>query len=427
MSITHQTDSPEYDRESLEQIADGNRVVLNCGCGTDDRGIGIDINYNPDIEWDLNDGIPVADDSVDVVVAEHVLEHLSNPSKFLAEAARVLRSDGRLELEVPNVGWWPVRLWMTQDLHRFWSHKNPERDGHWLARRLGNDDEKRTAHRSLWTPALLQEHLDRAGFSYEFDGRHWSRNLSVTATPTSSTAGQTLHELERAAGDDLASGDYWAQTRARVMSSWVADSNPRRVLDIGCGSGYLTARIDAETNAEEVVGIDSDSDSIQVARRRDCEATFHVGDAFDLEWADDSADVIVFGDVLEHLETPEAALREARRVLAPGGSVVVSLPAYRALWGPHDEHNGHHDRYTTERFRNVAETAGYRLTRHRYTNLAPLPVYWFYQRVLEQQVPQGARGGHDGLLERVKALAIEAEVWVPWPVGITLIAEVEER
>lgn len=175
-------DPERYTRAELIDI-DGEPVTLNLGCGTDPRGVGIDLNYETaDVMADLNEGIPVEDGAADRVIAEHVLEHLENPSFVLREIRRVLRPDGVAVIEVPNVGWLPVRLYLTQDLHRFWEHKVPGRAGHWLARRLGDPDPDRTAHLSLWTPRLLGDHLDRAGFEYEFHGRHHLvRNVRTTA------------------------------------------------------------------------------------------------------------------------------------------------------------------------------------------------------------------------------------------------------
>ena len=167
-----------YTRNELVEI-DDTPVTLNLGCGTDSRGVGIDINYeNADISANLNNGIPVEDNAVDHVIIEHVLEHVENPSQILREMHRVLRSDGTATIEVPNAGWLPVRLYLTQDIHQFWAHKDPNKVGHWLARRLGNPDPDRTAHLTLWSKALLRDHLDRAGFEYEFiDSKHWSRNI----------------------------------------------------------------------------------------------------------------------------------------------------------------------------------------------------------------------------------------------------------
>lgn len=184
LAAQDRADRDRYDRAELIDLG-GDPVTLNLGCGTDPRGVGIDLNYeNADIAADLNEGLPVEDDAVDRVLAEHVLEHLENPSFVLREIRRVLRPDGLAVIEVPNVGWLPVRLYLSQDLHRFWEHKIPERAGHWLARRIGDPDPDRTAHLTLWTPRLLADHLERAGFDYEFrDRTHLVRNVRVSARP----------------------------------------------------------------------------------------------------------------------------------------------------------------------------------------------------------------------------------------------------
>jgi len=172
-----------YTREDLSAI-DDEPVVLDLGCGSSSTGIGVDINYEADITADLNEGIPVESQTVDVIILEHVLEHLEHPIGMLREIHRVLRAGGEAHIEVPNAGWLPVRLYLTRDIHRFWEHKHPDKRGHWLARRLGTDDPDRTPHLSLWSKRLLASHLDRVGFNYEFiNSRHWSRNIRVKAWP----------------------------------------------------------------------------------------------------------------------------------------------------------------------------------------------------------------------------------------------------
>jgi predicted SAM-dependent methyltransferase len=181
-----------YSREDLIAM-DGEPVELNVGCGTDERGVGIDLNYEEaDIEADLDDGIPIEDSAVDRVIAEHVLEHLENPAATLREINRVLRDDGEAVVEVPNVGWLPVRLYVTRDLHSFWLHKIPGESGHWLARRIGDPDPDRTPHLTLWTKELLRFHLERAGLSHDVGStRHWVRNLRVTARPAETADGHS--------------------------------------------------------------------------------------------------------------------------------------------------------------------------------------------------------------------------------------------
>ena len=100
----------------------------------------------------------------------------------------------------------------------------------------------------------------------------------------------------------------------------------KRVLDVGCATGYL-----AEALGERgctVSGLEFDAEAAEKARPHlerlvigDIE-TMDLADAF----GDDRFDVIVFGDVLEHLRDPLAALRKAKALLADRGSVVASIP-----------------------------------------------------------------------------------------------------
>ena len=100
----------------------------------------------------------------------------------------------------------------------------------------------------------------------------------------------------------------------------------KRVLDVGCATGYL-ARALVERGCV-VSGVESDEQAAEEARPH--LERLVLGDIEKLDVAeafgDERFDVIVFGDVLEHLQDPLAALRGARKVLAPGGSVVASIP-----------------------------------------------------------------------------------------------------
>jgi len=100
----------------------------------------------------------------------------------------------------------------------------------------------------------------------------------------------------------------------------------KRVLDVGCATGYL-ARALRESDCT-VWGVESDPAAAEDARPH-LEGLV-VGDVEDtdllLAFGEERFDVIVFGDVLEHLRDPLAVLRNARRLLAERGSVVASIP-----------------------------------------------------------------------------------------------------
>lgn len=100
----------------------------------------------------------------------------------------------------------------------------------------------------------------------------------------------------------------------------------RRVLDLGCRDGALTR---AYADGNEVIGVDADKEALAEAQKL----------GIDTRWADldeplpfegESFDVVVAGELLEHLRDPRRLVAEARRVLRPGGKFVASVPnAYR--------------------------------------------------------------------------------------------------
>ncbi len=114
--------------------------------------------------------------------------------------------------------------------------------------------------------------------------------------------------------------------RYRFANGFIAGRTARpRVLDAGCGSGYGTAEL---TNAEAITAADISADAVEYARRKygregvrflraSCEAMPFAGESFDL--------VVAF-EVIEHLEQWQDLISEANRVLAAGGTLLVSTP-----------------------------------------------------------------------------------------------------
>ncbi len=100
----------------------------------------------------------------------------------------------------------------------------------------------------------------------------------------------------------------------------------QRILDVGCGGGFLSAQLAEAVTWGELVGIDIDQSQVDLARemadrRSVANAQFQVGDALALPFGDGSFDVVHFGGVLLHVGDVDRALDEARRVLRPGGLI----------------------------------------------------------------------------------------------------------
>jgi len=108
------------------------------------------------------------------------------------------------------------------------------------------------------------------------------------------------------------------------------------VLDVGCNSGYLVDFVDESVS---VFGVDVSANLVAKAKRRLREA--YVAEAEDLPFGDGTFDVVVLGEIIEHVHDPVAVLSEARRVASR--LVVGSTPHEDGKWGTSsvDHHRFH--------------------------------------------------------------------------------------
>jgi 2-polyprenyl-3-methyl-5-hydroxy-6-metoxy-1,4-benzoquinol methylase len=121
---------------------------------------------------------------------------------------------------------------------------------------------------------------------------------------------------------------YWQQDRAEIVELVPGDA--QRIVDVGCARGYLGRRLKA-LGKREVIGIELNPEAAREAGQY--LDRVYVGDAATMpeggQLEPGAADCVIFGDVLEHLVDPWGCLRAYRRVVRPGGYIVVSLPNIR--------------------------------------------------------------------------------------------------
>lgn len=167
-----------------------------------------------------------------------------------------------------------------------------------------------------------------------------------------------------AAYPELQARHWWWRAREafllRTLRRVLPPDGRRRILDVGCGDGALLDRL---TPWGEASGIEPDATTLSpaAAHRR-----IHLGPFDDSFRPGNPFDLILFLDVLEHLDHPEDALGRARGLLAPGGMVLVSVPAFQALWTRHDLLNHHRRRYTRASLATDARRAGLTVRSARY-------------------------------------------------------------
>jgi SAM-dependent methyltransferase len=166
---------------------------------------------------------------------------------------------------------------------------------------------------------------------------------------------------------------WWYRGRRKVLDGAIAAlglPENARILDAGCGSGRNMVEL---ARFGTVTGVELSDTSVALARARNAGEVVE-GSVLEMPFAEDSFDLAVSLDVIEHLEDDLGALRELRRTIAPGGLLLVTVPAYQWLWSGHDEINHHHRRYTRRTLQRVAEQAGWQQARTTYFNSLLLPV-----------------------------------------------------
>jgi SAM-dependent methyltransferase len=166
---------------------------------------------------------------------------------------------------------------------------------------------------------------------------------------------------------------WWYRGRRTVLENVIAELRlpaRARILDAGAGSGRNMVEL---MRHGTVTAIELSPTSVCLARARDVGEVVE-GSVLDMPFESGSFDLAASLDVIEHLEDDLGALRELRRVVRPGGCLLVTVPAYQWLWSGHDEVNHHHRRYTRRSLREVGEQAGWKQVRTTYFNSLLLPV-----------------------------------------------------
>lgn len=215
----------------------------------------------------------------------------------------------------------------------------------------------------------------------------------------------------------------------RMLEPFLKERKLSRVLEAGCGTGYLSERMQRD-RGWPVVPMDISGDGLRYARGMGV-ANAVQGDIASLPFADESFDLAISMDVIVHLPRGEehGAARELARVLRRGGLLVLRTSALDILRSRHSEHAFERQRFTRRRLTDMVNATGVRVLRCSYLNSLLLPVALAKFRLWEPLLRKPPASGVEPVapwLDRLlySTLTLEA-AWIGagcnFPVGQSLL------
>jgi SAM-dependent methyltransferase len=184
--------------------------------------------------------------------------------------------------------------------------------------------------------------------------------------------------MERAVFDRMAELDsrhWWFLARRRILADLIARDVPlpddARILEIGCGTGHNFEML-GRFGTIDALEIDEGARALASSRLGREVGTAPLPELSGVP--DGHYHLIALLDVLEHIEEDRASLASIRRKLAPGGRILLTVPANQWMWSAHDAAHHHHRRYSKAGLRQVIESAGLKVHTLTYFNTLLFPL-----------------------------------------------------
>jgi trans-aconitate methyltransferase len=149
----------------------------------------------------------------------------------------------------------------------------------------------------------------------------------------------------------------WEKVRAKFIQRIVKEFAPEsfRILDIGCGDGYIAQQLLKDLSPSEYIGIDTNltSEQIDFYNKKNPEVTF----SNDGKYASGKQfDLVLLLDVIEHIEDDENFIMQiVSENLVNNSKMLITVPAFPFLYGSHDTLLGHHRRYTQNKLKGIVK------------------------------------------------------------------------
>ena len=232
--------------------------------------------------------------------------------------------------------------------------------------------------------------------------------------------------------DQLEDRHWWFSARRTILERVIRENALKgsriKILEAGCGTG---GNLEMLRSLGDLVAFEPDDDARKLAASKsDCEirhGTLPDGNPY----KDQKFDLIVAFDVIEHVEQDEESLAALRQSLAPGGKLIMTVPALPWMWSAHDERHHHFRRYTRDGLAETVKRAGYQAVELTYFNTLLFPLIAGVRMVKKLF---GMSQAEDDAMPPAPVNAILRGVFaaerfligrIPLPIGVSLVAVLE--
>lgn len=237
--------------------------------------------------------------------------------------------------------------------------------------------------------------------------------------------------MDRIVYDRMAEFDathWWYRGRRAVLDTVIrrhlALPAPANILEIGCGTGHNLAMLGGY-GAVDAVEIDPTARAIAAQRLGRAVVDAPLPELPTI--ARGHYNLVGLFDVLEHVEDDVAALKHIGDCLAPGGKILLTVPAFPWMWSAHDVVNHHHRRYTKATLRDAVTKAGLRMDKLSWFNsilFAPAAAARLWGKATGKNDSDDAQPSPtvNMILERLFGLERHLVGRFPMPPGVSLLA-----
>lgn len=154
---------------------------------------------------------------------------------------------------------------------------------------------------------------------------------------------------------------WWFTARKEILKNFIIKiikkknyALPLQILNVGPAGGSTTIMLQS---FGKVKSLEYDDDLFNYSKN-ERKLDIDKGSITDLPYQKEIFDIACAFDVIEHVEDDKKAMAELKRVVKPGGIVLLTVPAFQFLWSRHDEVNYHFRRYTKKRINQIGKNAG---------------------------------------------------------------------